>query len=90
MKLKRKLYSESIISGRELKFNTYDPLGDRSIIKFKSNKNPEPEEITEEEGEIENKEDLNLPENEELEENYNNNQIEDDEFDDDNEYKNYE
>lgn len=88
MKLKRKLYSNSIISGRELKFNTYDPLGDRSIIKFKSNKNPEPEEIAEEE-EIENKEDLNLPENEELEENYNN-QIEDDEFDDDNEYKNYE
>jgi len=88
MKLKRKLYSEGIILGRELKFNTYDPLGDRSIIKFKSNKNSEPEEITEEE-EIENKEDLNLPENEELEENYNN-QIEDDEFDDDNEYKNYE
>jgi len=88
MKLKRKLYSDGIISGRELKFNTYDPLGDRSIIKFKSNKNPEPEEITEEE-EIKNKEDLNLPENEELEENYNN-QIEDDEFDDDNEYKNYE
>lgn len=90
MKLKRKLYSDGIISGRELKFNTYDPLGDRSIIKFKSNRNPEPEEITEEgEEEIENKEDLNLPENEELEENYNN-QIEDDEFDDDNEYKNYE
>lgn len=87
MKLKRKLYSNSIISGRELKFNTYDPLGDRSIIKFKSNRNSEPEEVTEEE--IENKEDLNLPENEELEENYNN-QIEDDEFDDDNEYKNYE
>lgn len=88
MKLKRKLYSDGIISGRELKFNTYDPLGDRSIIKFKSNKNSEPEEITEEE-EIEDKKDLNLPENEELEENYNN-QIEDDEFDDDNEYKNYE
>lgn len=46
MKLKRKLYSDGIISGRELKFNTYDPLGDRRIIKFinKEEENPELEE----------------------------------------------
>jgi hypothetical protein len=46
MKLKRKLYSNGIISGRELKFNTYDPLGDRRIIKFinKEEENPELEE----------------------------------------------
>lgn len=46
MKLKRKLYSDGIISGRELKFNTYDPLGDRRIIKFinKEEGNPELEE----------------------------------------------
>jgi hypothetical protein len=46
MKLKRKLYSNGIISGRELKFDTYDPLGDRRIIKFinKEEENPELEE----------------------------------------------
>ena len=45
MKLKRKLYSDGIISGRELKFNTYDPLGDRRIIKFiNKEENPELEE----------------------------------------------
>lgn len=44
MKLKRKLYSDGIISGRELKFNTYDPLGDRRIIKFINKEEPELEE----------------------------------------------
>ena len=57
MKLKRKLYSNGIISGRELKFNTYDPLGDRRIIKFinKEEENPELEE--EEDEDIEDDED---------------------------------
>ena len=48
MKLKRKLYNEGIISGRELKFNTYDPLGDRRIIKFLNKEEEENPELEEE------------------------------------------
>lgn len=61
MKLKRKLYSDGIISGRELKFNTYDPLGDRRIIKFiNKEENPElkeEDEIEDEDEDSENEED---------------------------------
>lgn len=56
MKLKRKLYSDGIISGRELKFNTYDPLGDRRIIKF-INKEEENPELEEEDEDIDDDED---------------------------------
>lgn len=56
MKLKRKLYSGGIISGRELKFNTYDPLGDRRIIKF-INKEEENPELEEEDEDIDDDED---------------------------------
>lgn len=56
MKLKRKLYSDGIISGRELKFNTYDPLGDRRIIKF-INKEEENPELEEEDEDVEDDED---------------------------------
>lgn len=56
MKLKRKLYSDGIISGRELKFNTYDPLGDRRIIKF-INKEEENPELEEEDEDIDDEED---------------------------------
>lgn len=58
MKLKRKLYSDGITSGRELKFNTYDPLGDRRIIKFINKEEPELEDDDEDSENEEDKETL--------------------------------
>lgn len=69
MKLKRKLYSDGIISGRELKFNTYDPLGDRRIIKFiNKEKNSELEEEDEDINEDEDEDSENEEDKETLKE----------------------
>ena len=67
MKLKRKLYSDGIISGRELKFNTYDPLGDRRIIKF-INKEEENSELEEEDEDIDDEDSENEEDKETLKE----------------------
>ena len=68
MKLKRKLYSDGIISGRELKFNTYDPLGDRRIIKFINKEEEENPELEEEDEDIEDEDSENEEDKETLKE----------------------